>query len=58
MEFLKLFLSRPNTTLRESLDVAKEVYYILIKLELIQTKLNVLRRLNGKISKICNAGQV
>ena len=47
---LKLLLNHPSTVLSESLDVtAMEFCFIPTKQKLLQTKLNVLLLLNGKI---------
>ena len=58
VDHLKLFLNHPTTTRWENLDVVTmEFYFIPIKQELFQTKLNALLQLSGKISMLSSVGQ-
>ena len=59
VEHLTLFLDHPTTMHWESLDVVTMVFYFIpIKQDLFQTKLNVLPQLSGKIPMLFNAGPV
>ena len=56
---MRLFLNHSTTTHGESLDAVTMVFYFIsITQELLQTKLNALQQINGKIPMLFSAGLV